>query len=270
MGTTTNDDTATELDSLNEILERDDADRRKAEERAPAGFDPAALFLMSMNFANLFDPTGVEGVFKCKGCDATVETRGREKHFGGHKRAAGRGEIRARDRAREQKSARARNNFGHASDGKAAGTTEATRATGRAGKTTGGPSARSERVTGGSYVPKDVTASQAILDELVNRLENEIGPVDVFPNAGAGYTAIKVAGKLIGYGWLTSKAELRVEAAINVDDLPERFHERVVKCNRSKDMAARTRIDASAEGFALALTMLRAAALKQAGVKAVA
>lgn len=56
-------------------------------------FDPRCLFLLDINFENLFDPhvrmneTRWSGLwFKCKGCGAIVKRTGRLSHHGWHKR----------------------------------------------------------------------------------------------------------------------------------------------------------------------------------------
>lgn len=59
------------------------------------GFDRAFLFLLSMNYENLFEPWPSKEVtvrygdgwwFKCKGCGRMVKRIGRESHHEWHKR----------------------------------------------------------------------------------------------------------------------------------------------------------------------------------------
>lgn len=83
-------------DDLSAALEVIDAGTRKggknkAGHHAPEGFDPAAVFLLGLGYANLFEPVGgrtVSTTFRCKGCRAEVPQVKREQHYAKHKRDA--------------------------------------------------------------------------------------------------------------------------------------------------------------------------------------
>lgn len=64
------------------------------------GFDPAAEFLLDMNWINLFEPAvalPTNDRWRCKGCRAIITQGDREKHHQQH--------IRERRRAREKRQA---------------------------------------------------------------------------------------------------------------------------------------------------------------------
>lgn len=73
-------------------------------------FDPAALFLLDMNWVNLFEPTsaapGAIPRYRCKGCGAEVTQAEREKHHRGHKRARNTVERRRQEKIRRERVAR--------------------------------------------------------------------------------------------------------------------------------------------------------------------
>lgn len=81
-------DTTTELESVQELLDKDEQARARAAKKAPRGFDPACVFLLKMNPINLFDPIGRDGLrFRCKGCGAEVASTKRKPHHAQHVRA---------------------------------------------------------------------------------------------------------------------------------------------------------------------------------------
>lgn len=53
-------------------------------------FDPAASFLLGMNWENLYEPSSsdptIDPPYRCKGCDELVVRRDREKHYHAHRR----------------------------------------------------------------------------------------------------------------------------------------------------------------------------------------
>lgn len=232
---------------------------QRAQEDAPAGFDPAALFLLSMISPNLFDPTTREHVKRCKGCHAEVPIWKTDQHHAMHNRQRARLEERAKQEARK----RGVRNLQKAREARA----EARVSHSREVRPATVKPERERKPAAKAWVPKDASASRAVQDALEARLraDRALSEVEVVPNEGSAYNAFKLRGKLIGYSFFTSKPDLRFEAAIEVDDLPKKLRATVEKCNRSKDMAARTRI--ALDGLDLAVSMLTAAARKQGALK---
>lgn len=252
--------------------------RERDEALVPEGFDPAAAFLLRMPFVNLFEEVsagvGCDSNFRCKGCRVVVSRRKREQHWRQHRRSYERREARNREEtrvARTKRLAKAREarqepqarsdedvSVGDAGPldqerGKHELEAEAEdRAD--APKPARGPRQKAAAVEGG------IETSKATLAALVEKAQERIEGLTTQTNDKVGYTAIKAQGKLIGYGWLSAKGDLRVEAAVTVEEAGD---ERVVLCKRSKDMAARTRITADGDGFELALRLLGMAAIKK-------
>lgn len=81
-------------DHTDETVTTDELDALYLKDRPAApvvdGFDTAALFLLSMQYPNLFEPasaaTGTLECFRCKGCRAVVGRGDRERHFNRHKK----------------------------------------------------------------------------------------------------------------------------------------------------------------------------------------
>lgn len=273
MSAVEHDDTVDELDSIQQVLDAQDKRREKDAQQAPAGFDPAALFLLKQMPLNLFDPTGQPAVYRCKGCGGSVRMHKRVDHFKRHRAAWLSGAVKSATKKettvkqpgpKEQQLRERRENA--AANETAAEATESVSLP--VEEVEAAEPATPERAK--RSAPQKSTAakggtradSKAICAELVARLSKDLTGITTKENDEAGYVAIRSNGRLIGYGWLTNKADLRVEAAIEPSDIPD--DDRVVRCNRSKDMAARTRVEGNASGYKLALTMLKAAAKKQA------
>lgn len=73
------------------------------------GFDPAAEFLLTMPWPNLFERASAEPtntVHRCKGCRQIVPMFGREKHFRSHKSAAVRSEAARQTRINRERTQR--------------------------------------------------------------------------------------------------------------------------------------------------------------------
>lgn len=74
-----------------------------------SAFDPAAEFLLTMPWHNLFEkavalPT--DTTYRCKGCREIVGMGGRERHFKTHKRAQQRSETARKARINRERIAR--------------------------------------------------------------------------------------------------------------------------------------------------------------------
>lgn len=68
------------------------------------GFDPAAEFLLSMAWQNLFEPTGRDDIFRCKGCnDDEIRRSDREAHFNRHRGIQRRSETMRQRRIRRER-----------------------------------------------------------------------------------------------------------------------------------------------------------------------
>jgi len=67
------------------------------------GFDPAAEFLLSMAWHNLFEATGRPLDFRCKGCRVEVKLGEREAHFNRHVGIRKRSETMRQKRVAEQR-----------------------------------------------------------------------------------------------------------------------------------------------------------------------
>lgn len=280
MSAVEHDDTTDELSSIQDVLDQQARSRERKEASAPSGFDPAALFLLKMLPPNLFDPTGSPFLFRCKGCgDDRVRMNDRERHHKRHLAAWLRGEVKAKKEAamsnegpkarqlRERREEAARiQDEGAESVSLPEEEEGSTSKPARTSRARTGPEKPAGEKKRGAALRTTATGSradsQAICDELVKRLSKDLKGVTTKANENVGYVSIKHNDKLIGYGWLTNKADLRVEAAIEPTDIDADV--RVMKCNRSKDMAARARIEGNPAGYALAIKMLKAAAKKQA------
>lgn len=83
------DEVMSDIDAITDVIAADDQRRATAADRAPRGFDPAALFLLTLGFENLYDPTPTPHVFVCKGCRQTVKRGDRRTHHRSHARTAG-------------------------------------------------------------------------------------------------------------------------------------------------------------------------------------
>ena len=82
------------------ILGRDTKGERLAEQ----GFNPAAEFLLDMNWINLFEQADGTGIkWRCKGCGAVMRVHEREPHYNKHKGIRKRSETMRKQRiARER------------------------------------------------------------------------------------------------------------------------------------------------------------------------
>ena len=69
-------------------------------------FNPAAEFLLDMNWANLFEQVGRGDMFHCKGCDAMLPRHERERHFKKHKGIRSRQETMRKKRIARERAAR--------------------------------------------------------------------------------------------------------------------------------------------------------------------
>ena len=69
-------------------------------------FNPAAMFLLDMNWRNLFEEVGTQGIFRCKGCEAEVPRHEREKHFNHHNGIRKRQETMRQKRIKRERVAR--------------------------------------------------------------------------------------------------------------------------------------------------------------------
>lgn len=248
-------DTVTEEELLTSAyLERKE---RSTQARAPRGFDPAALFLLDMRFDNLFDPRpGSDWIFTCRGCGDEVKRPDRETHHAKHKREVARGDHKRREArtemAKERLAAARERRGSEATDGETIETPEATPA--RAEKP-----AR-ERVAG---KPKDITRSLALCDKLTAQLEQVFPGLAHVTNEATGFRSFKLTGKLIGYAWFTTKDDLRLEWAIQNDDVPAKQRGRVKPYKRSKDIATAGRIEDKPGDLTFAVDLFKRAAKKQ-------
>lgn len=77
-----------------------------------AEFDPAAAFLLTMPWHNLFEPaSGLPTItdVRCKGCREILPLGGREKHFNAHRAASRRAELARQKKIRREAAARLAN-----------------------------------------------------------------------------------------------------------------------------------------------------------------
>jgi hypothetical protein len=77
---------------IQELLAKDEAKKTRAMNIDPwaYGFDPAAIFLLDINFLNLFEQSPhSEWWFKCKGCKAMSKRPEREAHWLQHRKDFG-------------------------------------------------------------------------------------------------------------------------------------------------------------------------------------
>lgn len=77
--------------------------------RAVVMFDPAAEFLLTMPWPNLFERASAattNTAHRCKGCRLIVPMAEREKHFRHHKSAAARSETARQERINRERTAR--------------------------------------------------------------------------------------------------------------------------------------------------------------------
>lgn len=242
-------DTVLEAD----VVEETTKIRQRADLVAPSGFDPSCVFLLHTNFENLYDPTSDTFMFVCRGCGDPVKRTEREKHHRAHRRALDRKEKSVPKNAgpKEQQTRAHRERQARERSQQTVPTPEVLEdePKDRPGRRTRTAAIKPVAATGTR------ADSERVLEGLYERLRAVLPAVERHDNANAGYTAFKLSGRLIGYGWLTSKADLRVEAAIPLGTITD---DRIVACNRSVTMASRTRIDETT--YDLAVAMLTAAA----------
>lgn len=82
-------ETGDDRSALTEELDRHNRKREELAARAPRGFDPAALFLLTLAPHNLFEPASArpgETRGRCKGCGAILRRSEWERHQLQHKR----------------------------------------------------------------------------------------------------------------------------------------------------------------------------------------
>lgn len=284
------DDTVTELDAIREVVAQDEARRAKEAAKAPAGFDPAAVFLLYRQPMNLFEPTGTDYQLRCKGCGRTVVLWNHGAHFSKHKKQLTDGVIKDNSKPakgddvakagpkeqqlREQREARAERITTPITVEKSGDGYEVVNGTQRvkAAEQLGQESVqvvveKSKRAPRAAAVAETGTRadSEKVAAEVVKRFvkqakADKLGKVETKANEKVGYVSIKVDGTLVGYLWLTNKADLRVEAAISKSDMPD--DDRVGPYKRSKTIQARTRIAGDDDGYTLACQMFTLAAGK--------
>lgn len=78
------DDTSAAIEAL-EVEAGKKGGKDRSNRHAPAGFDPAAVFLLGLGWQNLFEQQGAAKA-KCKGCGAIVLLSKRQAHYAKHKR----------------------------------------------------------------------------------------------------------------------------------------------------------------------------------------
>jgi hypothetical protein len=81
-------DVVMEGDAVAELLTAAGTTAKAQQEAAaaPRGYDPAAVFLLSLAHENLFEATQEDEWFRCKGCRELVNRRKRADHHASHKR----------------------------------------------------------------------------------------------------------------------------------------------------------------------------------------
>lgn len=70
-------------------------------------YDPAALFLLTLRWENLFEPANATEIdprtYRCKGCRETLNGRDREKHHARHLREQERANQQYREKVRRER-----------------------------------------------------------------------------------------------------------------------------------------------------------------------